>query len=303
MPSKSTIEFFFKPKTQPPEEAKKCEEKDEGDSADSPAKLKTTEERATPPTRKRLRQVDSDDEDADKAKTVGEPSCKKEEAESGSSVAVPAEEAPKKESSEQPESSRKPKDEKFEVTMKAAKKGEEAKKEEGADRVQSHAKASNDKSETRPAAREQEAASDDDQNDNGQDEDDEEVKEEILKRSSMLDTGKLSWKPGQPVPYSHLATMFEKVEKESKRLEIISLVTDCLRSVIETTPEDLLFCVYLCVNKLAPAHEGVELGIGDMILKKALAEATGRQVKDIQSDYDKVRMPRCPVLRCDVASR
>ncbi|EKX46417.1 hypothetical protein GUITHDRAFT_157730 [Guillardia theta CCMP2712] len=104
----------------------------------------------------------------------------------------------------------------------------------------------------------------------------------------MLDTGKLSWKPGQPVPYSHLATMFEKVEKESKRLEIISLVTDCLRSVIETTPEDLLFCVYLCVNKLAPAHEGVELGIGDMILKKALAEATGRQVKDIQSDYDKV---------------
>ena len=104
-------------------------------------------------------------------------------------------------------------------------------------------------------------------------------KQELLKTASSFDASKeATWKKGEPVPYSHLANMFEKVEAITKRLEITAIVTKALRAVIETTPNDLLPCVYLCVNKLASAHEGVELGIGDMILKKALGEATGRQV-------------------------
>jgi DNA ligase-1 len=47
------------------------------------------------------------------------------------------------------------------------------------------------------------------------------------------------------------------------------------RSVIALTPDDLLMCVYLCCNKLAPAYAGIELGIGDSLLVKALAEASG----------------------------
>eukprot|EP00960_Hanusia_phi_P025383 745508-Hanusia_phi.AAC.5 len=302
MPSKSTIEFFFKPKSQPaevgkkpaeqekkPEEGlKKPEEQDKHSSgADSPAKHEAPEARATPPTRKRLRQFDSDDDDAEKPKSEASQPDKVEKPKKAEEVSISSQvnsvEAESKKGSDRPEGTGGCSDGKFLVAIKSAK------KESQADPVGSHGKASKLKSEgeTFPAGRDEDAASDD-EHDNGQDEDDEQVKEEILKRSSMLDTAKLSWKAGQPVPYSHLATMFEKVEKQSKRLEIISLVTDCLRSVIETTPDDLLPCVYLCVNKLAPAHEGVELGIGDMILKKALAEATGRQVKDIQSDYDKV---------------
>lgn len=59
------------------------------------------------------------------------------------------------------------------------------------------------------------------------------------------------------------------------RLKIVEMLSNFFRSVIALSPDDLLFCVYLCLNKTAPAYEGVELGIGDSILIKALAEATG----------------------------
>lgn len=121
------------------------------------------------------------------------------------------------------------------------------------------------------------------------DDDDDEAKEELLTKASTFDASKeAKWKKGDPVPYSHLADMFEKVEAITKRLEVTAIVTKALRTVIETTPQDLLPCIYLCVNKLAPAHEGIELGLGDMLLQKALGEATGRLPKDIKADYQQL---------------
>jgi DNA ligase-1 len=43
--------------------------------------------------------------------------------------------------------------------------------------------------------------------------------------------------------------------------------------------------VYLLANKIAPAHEGVELGIGDASIIKALAEACGAKESQIKSKY------------------
>ena len=62
----------------------------------------------------------------------------------------------------------------------------------------------------------------------------------------------------------------------SCRLRMTEMLCNFFRSVIILSPDDLLQCVYLCLNKIAPAYEGVELGIGDSILIKALAEATGK---------------------------
>lgn len=83
------------------------------------------------------------------------------------------------------------------------------------------------------------------------------------------DVSKLAtWKPGEPVPFSFLANTFEAIAEESKRLVITSLLLNAFRTVIATTPEDLLPMVYLCTNRVAPAHEGLEMGIGDATLIK-----------------------------------
>lgn len=56
----------------------------------------------------------------------------------------------------------------------------------------------------------------------------------------------------------------------------MEMLCNFFRSVIVLTPEDLLCSVYLCLNKLAPAYEGIELGIGETVLMRAIAQATGK---------------------------
>lgn len=96
----------------------------------------------------------------------------------------------------------------------------------------------------------------------------------------------VTWEAGKPVPFSFLANTFEAIAEESKRLTITSLLISAFRAVIATSPQDLLPMVYLCTNRVAPAHAGLELGIGDATLIKALAQATGRKESAIKDDYD-----------------
>jgi DNA ligase-1 len=95
-----------------------------------------------------------------------------------------------------------------------------------------------------------------------------------------------TWPPGAPVPFAFLAETFEAIGDEPKRLAITALLVRAFRAALATTPEDLLPMVYLCSNAVAPGHEGLELGIGDATLVKALAQATGRQEARIRADYD-----------------
>ncbi|XP_066462299.1 DNA ligase 1 isoform X2 [Eleutherodactylus coqui] len=92
------------------------------------------------------------------------------------------------------------------------------------------------------------------------------------------------WSTEQMVPYLAVARTFEMIENESARLKNIETLSNFLRSVICLSPGDLLPCIYLCLNRLGPAYEGLELGIGETILMKAVAQATGRQLDKIKAE-------------------
>eukprot|EP00316_Scyphosphaera_apsteinii_P008011 CAMPEP_0119319952 /NCGR_PEP_ID=MMETSP1333-20130426/50912_1 /TAXON_ID=418940 /ORGANISM="Scyphosphaera apsteinii, Strain RCC1455" /LENGTH=817 /DNA_ID=CAMNT_0007326511 /DNA_START=148 /DNA_END=2601 /DNA_ORIENTATION=- len=95
-----------------------------------------------------------------------------------------------------------------------------------------------------------------------------------------------TWKIGKDVPYSFLAAAFNEIEEESKRLRMTEILANCFRTVIAVTPSQLLPVISLASNKIAAAYEGLELGIGDSILIKAVAESCGRSIDAIKSQLE-----------------
>jgi DNA ligase-1 len=125
------------------------------------------------------------------------------------------------------------------------------------------------------------------------DEEPEEVKMKARKKvqTTLTSTTKdlyPDWKAGDPVPYAALCTTFSKVEMTSKRLEIMAHCSLFLRQVLRLTPADLLPTTLLMINKLAADYTGVELGIGESLIKKAISESTGRSLQHISSDHNEI---------------
>lgn len=125
------------------------------------------------------------------------------------------------------------------------------------------------------------------------DEEPEEVKQKARKKvqTTLTSTTKdlyPDWKSGEPVPYAALCTTFSKIEMTTKRLEILAHCSLFLRQVLRLTPGDLLPVVLLMINKLAADYAGIELGIGESLIMKAISESTGRSLAHIKSDQNEI---------------
>ncbi|KAG2061821.1 ATP-dependent DNA ligase [Suillus hirtellus] len=114
--------------------------------------------------------------------------------------------------------------------------------------------------------------------------------EEALSRVAEVDV-KGGWKIGDLVPYAALTKTFSLIEATTKRLEKTALLTSFFLLVIQRSKKDdsnsLLQSVYLCINRLSPDYVGVELGIGESLLIKAISESTGRSLATIKADLKK----------------
>ncbi|XP_078440011.1 DNA ligase 1 [Wolffia australiana] len=107
---------------------------------------------------------------------------------------------------------------------------------------------------------------------------------ELRKKGSEFNPGNVvCWKKGESVPFLFLARSLDLISNESGRIAIADIMTNVFRSVIATMPGDLVSVVYLSANKIAPPHEGLELGIGDATIIKALAEAYGRKEEQVKN--------------------
>jgi len=84
--------------------------------------------------------------------------------------------------------------------------------------------------------------------------------------------------------FSIISDAFQKMEKTRKRLEL----TDILVELIKEIPVDIISkAVYLIQGKLRPNFEGVELGIAEKLVMKAMSKSSGIPLKKIEEDYNR----------------
>jgi DNA ligase-1 len=128
-----------------------------------------------------------------------------------------------------------------------------------------------------------------------EDEDDERPEEAAKAREQVLVTLKGSgkdpypdWEAGKPVPYAALCTTFHKIEMTTKRLEILAHCSLFLRQVLRLTPDDLLETVLMMINKLGADYTGIELGIGESFIMKAIGESTGRTLQKVREEQNEI---------------
>eukprot|EP00483_Globobulimina_turgida_P004585 UN04594 len=103
------------------------------------------------------------------------------------------------------------------------------------------------------------------------------IKEASLKDACKYDVvDDCGFKCDQQVEYIIIASLFDKLAATTKRLAKIESMSRLFRSILHLRSSELLYCVYLCCNAIAPPYAGIELGIDDGIILKALCESTGR---------------------------
>lgn len=108
----------------------------------------------------------------------------------------------------------------------------------------------------------------------------------LLKRpggASVLENAR--WEDGSCTPYAFVADVLADVSATGSRLECTALLARMFLSVLRKSPKDLLACVYITVNRQAPAHEGLELGVGDAVLVKVVSEVCGLTEKRVKEKY------------------
>lgn len=84
--------------------------------------------------------------------------------------------------------------------------------------------------------------------------------------------------------FQDLVVYFERLEKTSKRLEMFEILAELFR---QAGPEEIAEIVYLGQGQLLPSFHGIEIGMSEKLLIRAIALATGTPVEEVAREFKK----------------
>ncbi|MBI5228675.1 ATP-dependent DNA ligase [Candidatus Micrarchaeota archaeon] len=84
--------------------------------------------------------------------------------------------------------------------------------------------------------------------------------------------------------FAKIAELFIKLEKTSSRLAVTD---DLAKLFAEAKPSEVRKLVYLCQGIVAPACEGIELGMGEKLAMRSISLVSGKKVEEIEKVYRK----------------
>ncbi|RLF15332.1 MAG: ATP-dependent DNA ligase [Thermoprotei archaeon] len=85
--------------------------------------------------------------------------------------------------------------------------------------------------------------------------------------------------------YSELVEAYEKIERTTRRTEMTAFLVSLLKKV----PPDIIDkVIYLTQGKLRPDYEGLEYGMGEKLVMRAIALAAGCSLKEVEETVRKV---------------
>lgn len=84
------------------------------------------------------------------------------------------------------------------------------------------------------------------------------------------------------MPFSVLSEYLEKMEGTTKRLDLTAHLVD----LFKVTPSDVVqSVVYLLQGKVRPDYEGIETGVAEKLVMRAIAKSSGHPLSVIESEY------------------
>ena len=99
--------------------------------------------------------------------------------------------------------------------------------------------------------------------------------------------------PAKPeCPYGLVAHALDLIEAlkssgSGSRKKTLVVLANLFRLVIAKYKKELIYTIYLIINRLAPDYENLELGVGDQIVMRAMAEAYGRKESELKGMMDR----------------
>ncbi|MGC8631320.1 MAG: ATP-dependent DNA ligase [Thermoprotei archaeon] len=85
--------------------------------------------------------------------------------------------------------------------------------------------------------------------------------------------------------YSELADYYSRIESTTKRLEMTSILVEMFK---RADKDEVAAISYLTLGKLYPDFTGIEMGLGEKLVAKAISRAAGVKPKEIDDLYEKV---------------